>query len=163
MRFIPLVQITLRQCACAAFQEYLLTISEDTDASFAATFPLPAQHLADCQYLYLQTGPRTESDVNNAHSFAFVEYESRRDADDERERLAFMRALVAAQEESGEVFSAIADSDSEDDARAAVVRLLGVNTMAAEAIMATPIGQFSKDHRASNRRTLETMEHRSEN
>jgi hypothetical protein len=50
----------------------------DTAVSFVATFLPLAQRLADCENTAL--GPSILS--NLASSFAFVEYESRRDADD---------------------------------------------------------------------------------
>jgi len=80
--------------------------------------------------------------------------------DNEDERIAFMRAVVAAQARPHDVLSAIAAADSENSARAALVDLLGVTDVGAEAIMATPIGQFRGDHTTANCRTLEIMEQR---
>lgn len=58
----------------------------DTVALFAATFQHLAPHQADCEFSYslfrfLQPVQSTE-DTYGSNSFAFVEYESRRDADD---------------------------------------------------------------------------------
>lgn len=78
----------------------------------------------------------------------------------EDERIEFMRAVVTAHERSHEVLDAIANSDGESAARAALVQLLGVTEFGADAIMATPLSQFRGDHAAGNRRTLEVMEQR---
>lgn len=81
-------------------------------------------------------------------------------ADADAERIEFMEAVVAGQAQPQEVLAAIAEADSENAARTALVELLGVSELGAEAIMATPIGQFRADHTSSNRRTLEILRDR---
>lgn len=102
--------------------------------------------------LFVWDGP-----IHQAHS----PRPRRRSAENnEDERIEFMRAVVAAQARPQEVLAAIAASDSENAARAALINLLGVTEFGADSIMATPIGQFRGDHTTSNRRTLEIMENR---
>lgn len=84
----------------------------------------------------------------------------RSDEQDEDERIAFMRAVVAAQARPEEVLAAIAAADSENAARAALIQLLDVDEFGADAIMTTPVGQFRGDHAAANRRTLDVLEDR---
>jgi hypothetical protein len=62
----------------SAFLGTQILISLDTAVSFVATFLPLAQRLADCENTALCTPILS----NLASSFAFVEYESRRDADD---------------------------------------------------------------------------------
>ncbi|MFD0927542.1 hypothetical protein [Williamsia deligens] len=78
----------------------------------------------------------------------------------EAERLEFLRVLIAAQEMPQEVLAAIGTADTDAAARDALVQLLGVTESWAEAIMATPIGQFRPDHLAANRRSLRELEER---
>lgn len=82
----------------------------------------------------------------------------RHTADDDSERLEYMRAVVAAQARPQEVLAAIAAADGEAAARAALIRLLDVTEFGAEAIMTTPIGLFRSDHTIANRHTLRVME-----
>ena len=84
----------------------------------------------------------------------------RRSAEDEDERIAFMRAVVAAQSRPQEVLAAITAADSENAARSALIQLLDVDEFGADAIMTTPVGQFRGDHAADNRRTLQILEDR---
>ncbi|WP_044506799.1 hypothetical protein [Gordonia sp. KTR9] len=84
----------------------------------------------------------------------------RNTADDDTERLEYMRAVVAAQARPHEVLAAVTAADGEASARAAVIRLLGVTEFGADAIMATPIGRFRGDHTAADRRTFEVLEER---
>lgn len=78
--------------------------------------------------------------------------------DDEDRRIEFMRSRVAAQTRPQDVLTAITTADSETEARAALMHLLDVTEVAAESILATPIGQFRHDHTVSDRHTLEAME-----
>ena len=82
----------------------------------------------------------------------------RHTADDDTERLEYIRAIVAAQTRPHEVLTAVAAADGEAAARAALIRLLGVTELGADAIMTTPIGLFRSDHTIANRRTLRTLE-----
>jgi hypothetical protein len=84
----------------------------------------------------------------------------RSDEDDETERIEALRALVAAHSQPRQVMAAIADADSEREARASLAELLGLSDSGADHILAAPIGIFRGDHAVANRRTLEIMEDR---
>lgn len=74
------------------------------------------------------------------------------------QRAVILRAFVAAGTRHAEVFAIVAAAPTEHDARVAVARLLGIDEVAARAVLELGVRRFTEDSRRRIADELATVE-----